>query len=1081
MSRSPFISPVSFGAGKRVLPGSLTIGPPPNGDTLTLNGAVNANALVAVADSTSGQSFGAYIKGGTNASDYALAVQTQSGGVNLFRIFGDGHGYLGWNGSTQPIAWAATGRVTIAVPASGDALTVNGLAGGSMALRAQTTADGLMTFIGRAGATNNPRLQVSTTEATVLTDLNFTGSAGSPQGTISVNGSSVVALGTNKQVTINTPTSGTALTINEVVSNPAIAMTDGTTSGQIGAYGAALQIGTSSSHPVTVYSSNTTRVTVGSAGNVTIAVPTSGATLDVSNTAGSAYALLPLRFAIGHSSGDFPIIGYNLLPTTSGGVYNYNASAVASAIQFASGGFNFLQAPSGTAGNAITFTTPLAISANGNITVGTPASGTALTINSVAGIHAVDFSDGVGTGAIVFASGKFQIGSDATHDFNIFTASTTRLAVNSTGNVTILAPSSGTALTVTAFSSSPAAMFNDGGGTVMAQFNSTSASGGLIRLSRGGSTKAFIGDAGALSVGSTDNYAFRSEASLVLASGGSNQRFVINSTGNTTVNAPDAGVALTVNANGTWAGDFTGNSGANDTIRLFNTDTTDGRTVARFRNDRTTSGEWLVGINPSGGTDKSFAFRYLTGGITPLSISAAGVVTASNSGGTALISTGDLIVSTGSIFLDNAKAVRIKDSGGTYQTALTLTAGNNVQLVNFASTGNIQILNNNAGGSVQIGTNASTVRLTVSQTGAVTIASPDSGQVALTVNSDNSSAPTLVLGGQSGSSNVLKVDSQLANGGYISVSRSATNKHFFGDAAQLVSSGTIDDTAIRATNSLVISTGGTTQRLTLSNAGNMALVAPSSGTSLTVNGVASGTQIACSDGTVTTAISRTATGGTLWTTTSHSLALGAASNVCAFVNTSGNWTFNAPTSGTTAIFGSVAGGIALQANNSGGTSAFSVGAAGDIIGRGIARCEFKASTTSRGSTTTMTDDPDLILALVAGTYQVFVFVPLDETTSGGGGFKWQFAFSGTQTQFIWSAQQNINGAHSVTGNAGLGGQSYATVSVASGQNGLDQLIINAVIKVTGSGNLSFQWAQNSSSANATNVYLGASMSAVQMS
>lgn len=106
------------------------------------------------------------------------------------------------------------GNATWGAPSSGDTATFSGLGGGSMSVRAQSSADGVMAFIGRAGATNNPRLQVSTTEASALTDLNFTGSAGTPNGTISVNGVTAVTLANGRNVTISAPASGVAMVVN---------------------------------------------------------------------------------------------------------------------------------------------------------------------------------------------------------------------------------------------------------------------------------------------------------------------------------------------------------------------------------------------------------------------------------------------------------------------------------------------------------------------------------------------------------------------------------------------------------------------------------------------------------------------------------------------------------------------------------------------------------------------------------------------------------------------------------------------------------------------------------------------------
>jgi hypothetical protein len=103
-------------------------------------------------------------------------------------------------------------------------------------------------------------------------------------------------------------------------------------------------------------------------GPVTINAPISGTSpaLTVHGTAGGFAIVANDRsttddmaghFDIASSNGDYPRVGYNLQSTTSVGVYDYIVSDFSSAIAFVSGGLQFLTAPSGTAGNPITYST----------------------------------------------------------------------------------------------------------------------------------------------------------------------------------------------------------------------------------------------------------------------------------------------------------------------------------------------------------------------------------------------------------------------------------------------------------------------------------------------------------------------------------------------------------------------------------------------------------------------------------------------------------------------------------------------------------------------------------------------------
>lgn len=90
---------------------------------LTVNAAVNNDAIEIFGSSTSGQSFGLFIGAGTTSADYAIKIQPHVGGVNYMQIKGDGSGTLGPSGSLG-LSWTTTGALAIAAPTTGAALTV---------------------------------------------------------------------------------------------------------------------------------------------------------------------------------------------------------------------------------------------------------------------------------------------------------------------------------------------------------------------------------------------------------------------------------------------------------------------------------------------------------------------------------------------------------------------------------------------------------------------------------------------------------------------------------------------------------------------------------------------------------------------------------------------------------------------------------------------------------------------------------------------------------------------------------------------------------------------------------------------
>ena len=139
---------------------------------------------------------------------------------------------------------------------------------------------------------------------------------------------------------------------------------------------------------------------------------------------------------------------------------------------------------------------------------------------------------------------------------------------------------------------------------------------------------------------------------------------------------------------------------------------------------------------------------------------------------------------------------------------------------------------------------------------------------------------------------------------------------------------------------------------------------------------------------------------------------------------------------------------------------------------------FKPATTSRTSTTTLTNDPDLVTGTLApGVYKITLNVSFSNTTSNTQGFKFAMAYTGsvaaTPNQSFGYLVQNyvFTTNFTVNGGAAINGAASSTSPV--GPN--DGLSVVYVAQFTTAGVLSLQWAQESSSPNATNVGHGSSM------
>lgn len=161
-----------------------------------------------------------------------------------------------------------------------------------------------------------------------------------------------------------------------------------------------------------------------------------------------------------------------------------------------------------------------------------------------------------------------------------------------------------------------------------------------------------------------------------------------------------------------------------------------------------------------------------------------------------------------------------------------------------------------------------------------------------------------------------------------------------------------------------------------------------------------------------------------------------------------------------------------------GTPALQWDNLGNLFGRGVAQCKVKAATTSRNSTVTLANDPDLTgFALAASaTYRVDLYLPLQCATTTTQGFKFGLGYTGTSVSSPLGSTGIVNGAANTVALVGTG-LAFANVSTSALQ---DFLLVSGVFATTTAGTLSLQWSQTNSSANNTNLLAGAYMTVTRL-
>ena len=284
-------------------------------------------------------------------------------------------------------------------------------------------------------------------------------------------------------------------------------------------------------------------------------------------------------------------------------------------------------------------------------------------------------------------------GTSSNHAFNLYTNNALRMAIGAAGNITIAAPSSGTALTVTSASGAYASTLSSGGSALSAGYN--------IGL---------LSNAWNLHTTGTDPFVFGTiSAATAALYTNSAQRILVATAGNVTVNAPSSGNTLVANGlsgNSTIAAISTGGAGS------LNLGWNVGLSGSRWNINSNSTDSLSIGAAGSGNLD------FWTNGAQRIAIATAGNVTvnAPSSGNSLLVNAA--AAATGIAFSDGTVTGWAADFGATRHNFGTSSNhssnwySNNTQRVVLAAAGNVTINAPSSGvaltvnGSTQVDTGA---------------------------------------------------------------------------------------------------------------------------------------------------------------------------------------------------------------------------------------------------------------------------------------------------------------------------------------------------------------------------------------
>ena len=328
--------------------------------------------------------------------------------------------------------------------------------------------------------------------------------------------------------------------------------------------------------PLALMVGGTAYLTIGTIGNVTVNAPSSGTMLNLGTSgnsgeySGSNIGTIALG-SVGGLEGDTVATNLTYNVFYNGSAANFQsriANNVASYLRQDTNGFTFnvWNVTTSPAGSTVAPHAAANINPAGNVTVNAPSSGVALYVNQGAntaiqvatstGQNAFFASDGtVNSGWFSNGASGVNIGTSTAHACTLTTNSTGRLGISSAGNVSINAPSSGTALYTTGVALGSTA----GNATLVTNFNYSSANNDQLQVVgyrdttgtawTSASTRLqkvvdatqqgyiYFGDGGRSTAAGLQG--------LILGSTGHDAVY-IGQSGNVTVAAPTSGTALTV-------------------------------------------------------------------------------------------------------------------------------------------------------------------------------------------------------------------------------------------------------------------------------------------------------------------------------------------------------------------------------------------------------------------------------------------------------------------------------------------------------------------------------------------------------
>lgn len=570
---------LSVSTGGSTIKGALTISAPSSGTALGITSTTTANALsmTASGNATNGN-VTLNFDGSGNSYFYNQTASTtfnvgSSGATSLLNLV---------TSNTGRVTINSTGNVTVNAPSSGQTLTVNGATGGfgvviqpadsSTALTVLTPATFNATINLRgnnnAGGSGFVLQQDSSSNAQINNQA-----AGSI--IMSTNGSQRVVTNSSGNVTINAPSSGTALTITSAASNFAIDNTGPvriTNSGanllllnNSGAGFGTIQNDAASNWSLgftsNAFSLGTSILKWNSSGNVTIAPPSSGNTLTVAAINGQ------VGFNVSNAAGAAPgyqwaqvgQLTWQIFEGASSDTFHIWNSSRADVITITGNGNISIAAPSsgqplsiaGTTGGGGFFNcsanTNASITADFNNTnTSTAGACYARFLNSTdsmtIGITSTGYSGAFWTngptGESVF------IGTSSNLPLSISTFGKERIRASGAGNVTVNAPDSGTAATISGLT-----------GQNTLALSSTGAASNLAS----GWNAGIISSAWNIYSASTDPLAVGTQGNATLTLATNNTaRMTITGAGQAQIYEPSYSAAALKNAATEESGTFTG-------------------------------------------------------------------------------------------------------------------------------------------------------------------------------------------------------------------------------------------------------------------------------------------------------------------------------------------------------------------------------------------------------------------------------------------------------------------------------------------------------------------------------------------